>query len=66
MKNAVWICKTHLFEPDEYFCSACGAEARRAFRFCPVCGARMARTKSDLTWLDEAEELDFILDDDDD
>ncbi len=62
-KPAYWTQKTHLFRSDEYICSACRASSKKAYSVCPVCGARMKKTKYDPSWVDEAEELSAMLDD---
>ena len=64
MKTARWIRRTHLFRPDEYVCSACGASFPAPFPECPHCGRTMRGTKTDPAWVDEAEGLSAILDDD--
>lgn len=64
MKSAYWIHRSHFLRPDEYTCSACQQVCNMPFRECPACGARMKKGRYDLTWLDEAEELSEILDDD--
>ncbi len=63
-KSSDWIQKTHFLRADEYICSACGSTSEKSYSVCPVCGARMKKTKYDPTWVDEAEELSDILDDD--
>lgn len=64
MKHSHWIRKTHLFRADEYICSGCGAVCARPYKTCPSCGAVMGKTKYDPSWVDEAEGLSAILDDD--
>ena len=64
MRAAHWVRKTHLFGPDEYVCSGCGAKAERPHRFCPVCGAPMSGSRYRASWVDEAEGLSALLDDD--
>ncbi len=64
MKTARWIQKTHLFRADEFVCSACGEAFARTTQRCPNCGAVMKRTKVDPSWVDEAEGLSALLDDD--
>ena len=64
MKAACWIHRSHLLRPDEYICPACKQKCNKAYHECPVCGARMKKGRDDLTWIDEAEELSAILDDD--
>ena len=64
MKSAQWIQQTHLFRADEYICSACGTSCAKPYRTCPACGASMKRTKYDPSWVDDAEGLSALLDDD--
>ena len=64
MKRTRWIRKTHLFRADEYVCSVCGTSGRRPGTVCPACSAVMKRTKDDLHWVDEAEALSALLDED--
>ncbi len=64
MKSEYWIQRTHLFRADEYICSACGASCNKPYRTCPACGARMKKSKYDPSWVDEAEGLSTLLDDD--
>ena len=64
MKPAYWIQRTHLFRADEYVCSACSASFAKPQRNCPSCGAPMKKTKYDPSWVDEAEFLSAMLDDD--
>ena len=64
MKQAHWTRRTHLFRADEYICSACGASCQKPTPSCPACCATMKKTKYDPSWVDEAEGLSAILDDD--
>lgn len=64
MKRDHWVQKTHLLRADEYICSACGASYRKPYRFCPNCKTVMNRSKYDPSWVDEAEGLSALLDDD--
>ena len=64
MQIAYWIKNTHLFDPDDYECSACGASFPRPYAVCPHCGRTMRKTKNDPLWIDELEELDMIFEDD--
>ena len=64
MKSAYWTRRTHLLRRDEYICSACRGSCEKPRKFCPVCGASMKRTKADPSWVDEAEGLLALLDDD--
>lgn len=64
MKTAHWTRRTHLFRADEYICSACGASAAKPCRTCPSCGASMQKAKYDPSWVDEAEGLSALADED--
>ncbi len=60
-----WIRHTHLFEPDEYECSRCGAVFAQKYPACPNCGTSPGQEREEQDWVEEAEELDWLLDDDD-
>ena len=71
--KAYWTKRTHLFRRDEYICSQCGSASVKPYRSCPVCKADcarpgqkavMGRVKYDATWVDEAECMAAIVDDD--
>ena len=64
MNGVHWIRKTHLFRADEYFCSNCGVSCEEPYKVCPNCRSVMSKTEYDPSWVDEAEELSAILDDD--
>ena len=64
MSRVHWVKKTHLFRPDEYICTGCGVVSDTPYKVCPNCGAVMGRTKVEASWVDEAEGLSAILDDD--
>ena len=64
MKYARWIQKTHLFRADEFICSECRASFDKPYRECPGCGTPMKQAKYDPSWVDEAEGLSAVLDDD--
>ena len=64
MKKARWTQKTHLFKADEYICSACGASCGKPAKICLSCGAKMKNGRYEASWVDEAEALSAILDDD--
>ena len=64
MKAAYWIQKTHLFRADEFICSACGSVSSKPYKVCPTCGSVMKKAKYDASWVDEAEGLSALLDDD--
>lgn len=62
-----WIWHYHLFNTTEYECPVCGSVYGMRYDYCPCCGIiRLdeSRTKDD--WVEEAEELDWLLDDNDD
>lgn len=63
-RPAGWTQRTHLLSVDEYICSACKASFDRPYEVCPSCGAPMKKPRYDSSWVDEAEELSAILDDD--
>lgn len=60
MDYAYWIKNTHLFDPDDYECSACGCKAARPTDRCPGCGWEMCGAKDGKSWVDEAAFMDFI------
>lgn len=64
MKRTCWIRKTHLFRADEYICSRCGASCGKPYKICPGCQSEMGKAKYDPSWVDEAEGLSAILEDD--
>ena len=64
MKKAHWTRRTHLFRADEFICSACKASCDMPCAVCPSCGAAMKNAKYDPSWVDEAEGLSALLDDD--
>lgn len=64
MKKSHWIRRTHLFRADEFICSACGEKSDRPYGSCPACGEAMKMTRYDASWVDEAEGLSALLDDD--
>lgn len=64
MSRGRWIKKTHLFRPDEYVCTLCGSVSSAPYAVCPDCGALMGRTEYEASWVDEAEGLSALLDDD--
>lgn len=63
MKSAYWIQKTHLFRADEYICSACKRISGKPYKVCPACGVTMKKAKYEASWVDEAEGLSVLLDD---
>ena len=64
MRAAYWIGRTHLFEADEYVCSSCGCLSERPYKVCPNCQKPMKKVKYDASWVDEAEGMSALLDDD--
>ena len=63
IKSPHWIQHSHLFDPDEYECSECGAVCRRASSACPRCGAALRAVLDTQEWIDEEEEMDWMLSD---
>lgn len=64
MKSAYWTQQTHLFLTDKYICSACKTSSNKPYKVCPACSTPMKKTKYNPSWVDEAEILSTILDDD--
>ena len=64
MKTAHWTQRTHLFRADEYICSCCGVVCEKPYQVCPSCRSQMERSKYSASWVDEAEGLSAILDED--
>ena len=64
MRHTRWVRKTHFFRADEYICSRCGASCGKPYEICPCCRSEMGRAKYDPSWVDEAEGLSAILEDD--
>ena len=52
--------KIHLFEKDDYECSACGYKVSRPTDRCPGCGAEMSGQRSGHDWTEDAAFLDTI------
>ena len=59
---AQWIRHTHLFDPDGYECSDCGAVCDRPYPECPECGEPMGPGDEQQDWTDEAAEASFFID----
>ena len=59
-----WIKHSHLFDPDEYECSRCHAVFKEKYSSCPNCDSSLNAEREEQDWVDEAEELDWILEDD--
>lgn len=64
MKTSHWVRKTHLFRADEFICPACHKSADKPYTICPRCGALMKKVNYDPSWVDEAEGLSALLDED--
>ncbi len=64
MNDAHWIQRTHLFCVDEFICSECGFTSGKPKKVCPACGATMKQAKYDASWVNEAEGLSALLDND--
>jgi hypothetical protein len=61
MNNAHWIKNTHLFEKDDYECSAYECKVARPADRCPDCGAEMTgRPRGGHDWTEDAAFLDVI------
>ncbi len=60
-----WIKHSHLFDPDDYECPVCGERFSDLRTVCPSCGNTISglSMKNEPDWIDEAEELDWMLDD---
>ena len=63
-KTGTWIRKTHNLRADEYICSVCGRSVPKTRRTCPYCGAEMRKTNYEASWVDEAEMMSALCDDD--
>ena len=63
-KTGSWTQKTHLLRADEYICSNCGRSISKPRRTCPHCNAEIKKTKYDPSWVDEAEMMSALFDDD--
>ncbi len=63
VKGPHWIRHAHLLRRDEYECSVCGAVYKRRTAVCPKCGTALPKVSDRREWLDEAEEMDLMLDD---
>lgn len=59
-----WIRRAHLFKPDEYVWAVCGTSRGKAYKTCPSCCAIMRSSKYDPSWVDGAESLSAMLDED--
>lgn len=59
-----WIRHAHLFDPDEYECSRCHRMFTEKYQVCPNCGSILYMEREEQDWVDEAEELSWIMDDD--
>lgn len=64
MKTAYWIERTHLFRADEYICAACQTSADKPYLICPACKAQMKKVREGSSWIDEAEGMSALFDDD--
>ena len=59
-----WIRHSYLFDPDEYECSHCHAVFTEKYPSCTNCDSSLNTEREEQDWVDEAEELDWILEDD--
>ncbi len=62
-KEPHWIVHSHLFGADEYECSECGAVLKDDPRKCPRCGAKLLIRFDRREWIDEAEEIHWMMED---
>ena len=60
--KASWIRQTHLFQKDEYQCSACGFLTGKPAAARPHCGTKMKSAKYDPSWADEMTAFDALFD----
>ncbi len=65
-KETKWIRHSHLFDADDYECPACGKRFPQMYASCPACGTVISGQAGSAQddWVEEAEELDWMLDDD--
>ena len=59
-----WIKHSHLFDPDEYECSVCHVSFENKYPSCPSCRNPMNTEREEQDWVDEAEEISWLMDDD--
>ena len=64
MRADLWIQKTHLFSKDVYICVVCRAVCDKPYQICPACGTEKTKVSYDASWVDEAEEMSIMLDED--
>lgn len=64
MARYYWLQQTHLFRKDRFVCSHCGAVCDKPYKTCPVCNVPVWKVKYDATWVDEAEGMSALVDDD--
>ena len=62
-RKPYWIEREHLFDGTEYVCSCCGASFEEPWEECPACGVRMEKIKYDPVYVDEAEMMDILFED---
>ena len=60
-----WTRREHLIDPEEFVCSVCGGSSDQPYGNCPNCGAALRRVEYDPCYIDEAEWLDEVLEEDD-
>ncbi|MBQ6371580.1 MAG: hypothetical protein IJJ22_00470 [Oscillospiraceae bacterium] len=64
MRRPHWIRRPHLFKADEYVCSVCGKISPRPYKACPACKTILGKIKYDPSWVDEAEMMSAVTDED--
>ena len=63
-RTPYWIRRTHLLRADEYICSECGAVSEKPWSTCPRCGTVLEKVSYSPSWVDEAEMISSLTDDD--
>ena len=63
MRKPHWIEREHLFDGTDYVCSCCGANFEEPWDECPACGVRMEKIKYDPVYVDKAEMIDILFED---
>ena len=64
MSKSKWIHNTHLFRADDFTCSNCRSVSDKPDKVCPSCAAQMRSGNHNPSWVDDAEGLSALLDDD--
>ena len=56
--------REHLFDRTEYVCARCGASFEEPWEECPACGVKMEKIKNTPVYVDEAEMMEILFEDD--